>query len=622
MLVLDYLRHVRTGEDDNPYLVVPPFHTGILGFPPGTKVFSNLTVSKIGRPEETACEILISPFTQQLGRMFHLEVLLADEKGVILRVLKAINALGLNIVKQESTIINTDRHHFVQFILDWSTSEDHNRHKRSSLPSDLARFATLHDRIPIEDARYLDLYEQIMVRCADVVVVDSAFEKPLPSVYIRPFCNRRFEANERVEVKKAPPTSEAPGQRYDVRIDVTQHTLERIRQNTGFGEEDRIPYVLASYGLHRTLRVFFPTRSMAERSVRLAFYHRDLPGALLEFCRLLERADLNIWNTLVRKIDENAAIFEVLASYEGPDAEVREPLPEDRQARRERERRMTSWAAKTLARTIREDGSFERLRVYAPRLSTPLYPRFLAWDAYFYFEETASGKVTRKKVDRGVLEDPLPREDPPSKSSEADDHDRDVLEDVARGDVPARGARPNEMSPRRALALAVMARRQHPHSRVFLSYPKHARSHAACVRERLSDCFVCEVVEYQDPDFADITRRATNLILGSDYFIGIWHHESLSGALDHTVSPWMPFEYGVAMANFGRETLTDEVTEISRNAILVYSGALPEAITKRIQTGFAHPSYSDLDFKDRTLEQVIAHGRDVWRLPERTREYR
>jgi hypothetical protein len=102
-----------------------------------------------------------------------------------------------------------------------------------------------------------------------------------------------------------------------------------------------------------------------------------------------------------------------------------------------------------------------------------------------------------------------------------------------------------------------------------------------------------EVEEYQDQDGREILTEVTRRINKCDYFIGIWHHEEGSHT---TVSPWMPFEYGVAMA-------------LGKGCYVVCSASLPLTVRNRINPATANPTYSDARFFDETLAKIETYCR-------------
>jgi hypothetical protein len=82
----------------------------------------------------------------------------------------------------------------------------------------------------------------------------------------------------------------------------------------------------------------------------------------------------------------------------------------------------------------------------------------------------------------------------------------------------------------------------------------------------------------------------------SDYFIGIWHHDETLPTQDgkYGISPWMPFEYGIANA-------------LGKPSLVVHSDRLDEQIWKRINSGIANPEYKDLFFATDTLDRILQY---------------
>ena len=132
--------------------------------------------------------------------------------------------------------------------------------------------------------------------------------------------------------------------------------------------------------------------------------------------------------------------------------------------------------------------------------------------------------------------------------------------------------------------------------RVFLSYPTRATAHADLLKKALEKYF--DVEEYREQDFQDIVERVREKIRSCDFFVGIWHHEESGGSVA-TVSPWMPFEYGIAL-------------EAKKEAIVIFSDRLPEEIWKRIDPGRSQLRYSDLIFTTHTVEAVMRHCETEW----------
>src|SRR5664279_5524627 len=117
MLVLGY---ADSTKGTAPTIEVPPFHTGHLGFVPGTPVL----ISLVAAPESgTHCEVMATPIKQDARYLASVSVSMRDEPGVVARLVAAVASLGINIEVQESSSINLLNHHSVSLIVDLSESE-------------------------------------------------------------------------------------------------------------------------------------------------------------------------------------------------------------------------------------------------------------------------------------------------------------------------------------------------------------------------------------------------------------------------------------------------------------------------------------------------------------------
>ena len=142
--------------------------------------------------------------------------------------------------------------------------------------------------------------------------------------------------------------------------------------------------------------------------------------------------------------------------------------------------------------------------------------------------------------------------------------------------------------------------------KIFLSYPTSASGHADLLKREIERVIPKSFIldDYQLQDFEIVLNRVIESITDCDYFIGIWQHEELSrdGA---AISPWMPFEYGVAM-------------QAGKQSIIVFSDKLPESIWKRITPGISFPSFNDFTFLDKTIPLLIDYCQSHWlRVPTR-----
>src|SRR4051812_46351988 len=101
MLVLDYPKSTSV---DDPTIVVPPFHTGHLGFVPGTEVVVGLV--RPGKQPSADSELAITPFYKRdVDDMAVLTAVMHDDVGVVERLVRAVADLGVNVETEESSSI-------------------------------------------------------------------------------------------------------------------------------------------------------------------------------------------------------------------------------------------------------------------------------------------------------------------------------------------------------------------------------------------------------------------------------------------------------------------------------------------------------------------------------------
>jgi hypothetical protein len=138
-----------------------------------------------------------------------------------------------------------------------------------------------------------------------------------------------------------------------------------------------------------------------------------------------------------------------------------------------------------------------------------------------------------------------------------------------------------------------------------LSYPNVAKEHAELLRSGLGKQFsqYFDITDYQTTDFEIVVESVKDRIRRCDYFIGIWHHEELLGHQQATISPWMPFEYGIAL-------------QAEKKAVIIHSDRLPDAIWKRIEPGISQPAYNDLTFAKEMLPKILDYCALHWVQPD------
>ena len=104
---------------------------------------------------------------------------------------------------------------------------------------------------------------------------------------------------------------------FQVKIKLPAQILAPLHNRLGSRHGDSLHYVLLSETENRTLRVFFPHPNLIDRTLHLAFYHRDLPGAVSAITQLLASQKFNILTSLLRKISPEFSVWEAILEYRG-----------------------------------------------------------------------------------------------------------------------------------------------------------------------------------------------------------------------------------------------------------------------------------------------------------------
>jgi len=593
-MILDYMRTSEGGT-----IIIPPFHTGHLGFIPGTEVSVALLAPH--GSHEGHCEILVTPFAPNFSTLCRLTCTMADHPGVVNRLIEAVASLGINIVKQESSAVNSLDHHVVELVLDWRTS----RLNADAEPEEVvSKFdERLAYRLPIHLHRYLLLYQAVMCRCGDVIVINNDFNAPLPAITITPFSdtgewldpvNVRIErvldqpdgkdTEDRVDPARSGPAGTDVGrigepsvgrlvarQRGAARVyfDIPEKLLARIRHMTRFEKDEPLPYILSSETSSRSLRLFFPKKRVVSRIIHLAFTHMDVPGALSAITKVLADRKFNILTGLLRKKTGSTSGYEVILEY----MDEKDPPPQ-----RSDGGQLLAWISTRLADG--DDASLAELNHFQVSISLPEYPK-----ASQHFDPVP----VRSKSSVQAGEKILPVS--PQLLENCINRVRSALE---LEDKPEQRAwRLNFLE-----SIRMVIERK---PSLFLSYPRSAKEHAKMLKKAISETFgdKLRVDEYQDPDFEIIVSRVLAKIQQCDFFLGIWHHDWGDGHKEPGISPWMPFEYGIAVS-------------AKKKAIIIRSEDLPDSIWKRIEPAKAHPAYNDLQFAEKTVPMVIKYIQTHW----------
>lgn len=582
MPTLDFPREFDPAD---PVILVPSFHTGALGFIPGTEV----TVRNGARPPRFATEgrwrhyeLVATPFESNHGRMFRMECNLVDEPGVVYRLLDAIAEMGINVVKEDSCTIDggpsSGALHHVDLVLDW-TDVGSLIDPVPSFPADRACYRELSNRIPIRDARYVRLFELIMIHCGDIIAFDNAYRlrHALPSIRIQPFSYRSNGWN--IITK----TLESCG-RHMVVIPLSELEVRRIAHATDHEPHEPIKYLLSSDGESRTLRVQFLHKESARRIEHVAFRHTDQPGVISALGASLKSAKYNIVTSILRKELRDQSVWELVLEYEGK-------LAPDGQVGQSRTEAMQLVAARIHSATVPQQvkAIISGARVH---LTDPSYPKPAAPITPIpIFEDVAAAplRLAKKSGDETRHRVPVLKA-----------HQKALEEAIAEGDREAanrhnapRAFRAEEA--RHFLELVAESYRS-TRPRLFLSYSKHAKDLAKSFKGHAVIDGGFELDEYQDEDNEKASESALKKIRSCDFFVGIWLREGDQSS----VSPWMHFELGAARA-------------LDKPWALALDQGLDAKLRQRIDPEILHKPFSSASFADEYLDDLVSRVIRKWK---------
>lgn len=537
MPVLDALRTTLTdatiGPTPSVSLIVPPFHTGVLGFIPAVQQVS------IYRPPDgtEATELYITPFRNSMERMFHLEVHLLNRPGVVNRLLEALADLNINVIKQESCSINAGEIHFFDLVLEWSSggSIPWLASPTPTGPSDRSAYEDMTVRLNVLDARYVLLYEQIMRRCSGDLWFDFAWGRRLPAITARPFSKRHLShLADTTIVRKIDPSvleprlGAIPPIRNSVALNLSTDTVQMLRAGTGqTGAE--LQYLLSADGMSRTLRAYFPKQTELDRLVHIGFRSKDETGVLAALSRLIRVADYDIVTSLLRHDyveHERNSIWEVIVAGRSGSATGRH---ESHLVRKQQ-------FAEGMRKAAALDPAATLACVSAKvRIVDPTFPPV----------------PTSESIGELIIADRYPACVPPQKTLQR------YGKTVPRPPGSPSG-KPHEQYRARAdrnRALDVVRKtsvRVKP--TVFVSYSVGGRRIGQYIMKDRALCGMVELVDYQGQEGTYKKSEAIERILASDFVICVWAYDrKRPGEYRAIVSPWLAFEYGVASAT-GRLT--------------------------------------------------------------------
>lgn len=546
MFVIDYLRRALRRDK----ITVVPFHSGHLGMIPDFTLTSTLLEphSPTGNRE-----ICVTPYEHPLERLFRLKCILKEKSGVVNKLLRAIAAMRINILALESATLESKNGHGVYLLLDWGTSA---RHAPVPVPPNIASmfFPHLAGIVPSTDLRYVILLRQIIGQCGDVLLwTETTAGNAVPRLTINGFEeDRQAATSAQIEVRRVGRRKRRKLERAGVTFSLPNRIAAATRLATNREPDDPLDYLLLSDIESKTLRILIPRKGRENRMIHVALSHKNKPGALCGITRLIADSELSILSAIVRRRSPDRNALE--ATIEHNTEDILALYKQD----------PAQWAETFLARS--DSGMRSLLRYYEVYLEPPLFPR-------------------------RDLFDPLPLFDP---SDPVGEDFNVITADEAEGDIRTMKERfqRNEFVNRRWLASLLFDDSWGPKGKptVFLSFPSSGATQAAMVERYLENAF--HVRKLQRADVLYITPGAIERIRSCEFFVGVWHHEEESKS---HLSPWMPFEYGVAKG-------TDK-----RCSILIFRSL--ERYGDRIDRDAAKILYDDLVVNPDPLEVLRVHCR-------------
>ncbi|MCX6213524.1 hypothetical protein [Spirosoma sp.] len=536
MIVLDYLR-----ELDNNEIIVPPFHTGHLGFIPNTTVRIGLISPFV--EEASHCEVIVTPYDPST-ELAILRCTMKDGVGVVRKLVSALSSLKINIVTQESSSINHQSQHTVNLLLDLSTS---NLREDKTYEWAKQKYRIYDYVFPVSDYRFLKIFERVIAYCGESIFWEKQNGEYRLQLYMTPLEKKIIHYQETVTV-----VSENSKNR--VKISLPPNLLNRIQTNLypNSLEKMKLKYLLFSDTKERTLRIYFPKVESWEKLVHIGIYHKDIPGALSSIFDLIANANFNIITGLLRKNTQDTNIWEGLLEYKGNETIDSKDL--------------YLWVREKIK--ISSDIDYDISR-YDFKIGAPLYPKK---------NYNAIPLLTEAKTMKG-------NDDKLNYESRIDEGINKLQQNVDQEYY-------NKLT-LELLKIVKIRNKKDFKQRIFLSYPYSATAHVKLIQDALKHEYHLD--EYQDAGGEIILDEVMRKIKACDFFLAIWHHEEQMPVGDgkYSISPWMPFEYGIALAE-------------RKENYIVRSSKLADRVWKRINPSKAIPEYSDLTFINQTLPKIIS----------------
>jgi hypothetical protein len=566
MFVLDALRQLNDGK-----LTIPSFHLGHLGFRPGLEVDSQYSdiYSDINHGHQlTGHELILTPFQGQRKDLFLFKCIFKEQPGVVARALSAFAQLGLNILSFESATIVKDSKHVLFCILSWAHSQ-----YPDAIPLEESAKHKFIDALPILptfDQRYIHLLESFVAHCFDAIEYEQVAggKLHLPRISIKLFDDFYSPQNIRpIKIERDVPA--------------TKQTLPAVKVDLWSGSAKRAPAndalaLLFSETETKALHVIFPKAGRERKFLHIGFNHTNKPGALLLIATLLRYCGFSIKTSLLRLHEPGTNVWEVMVEHVG-DTDL---IPTGRHG--------VEWFRDWCfgKGNPKYDAAIELvpdLRSYNVHVCRPTYPR-----RYGEKEEEFHLIDLTAKIPPNLL---TGRHDGTFKG-----RDHMFLTGLTKM-ADAKDLNDKDSWLAKLVYPALKARIDRMYGQVFLSIPSHCDFQIRDIITRFESELRFKIIHYTRPDASQlISIEALNMIKDADYFFGVWHHDQDKPG---TLSPWLPFEFGAAVA-------------MGKRWHLIAHESIPDDLAQRIEKNYSLVKYDDGDAFTNAVTRVIAACKRQW----------
>jgi hypothetical protein len=578
MFIIGYLDRISDNR-----LRIPDYHTGHLGFVPGTTVLSvgpaRDRLPGDDRPNsETSAELVITPFNLQ-NSIYRVTCRFIEGQGIVNRFVALLAQLRISILSLETASVSLSRFHVISATIDISPNEVFAYLNREVPEDKLIQFRHLLWSLHADDYIAFNLALHIVQSCHDVLSWSNKREHlAVPDISISPLTGglgrtEIYNMGSRLTIERGLFAKDS--KRPSTFVTLPSDTLGLIRYEIGEQVHRSIHFIMVSETYSRSLRIKFINSDRVANLMQVGFRTTDEAGALNAITEALRQANFNIIVSLTRKLNQLFSVWEAVLEYEGQGNDHHN---------QDRSRFASLEFQREFVKGRLEDPSIRwpsRARRFQISVFTPSHIPDMWLDKR---RQTASGLGAENAQPLAIRE-----------ATERDATSHRVIEGTRKpSSFPGTGGRRWIVD-----YTANFPKR----NRVFISYPTAAKDLMELLHERLERPRSPEevpewAVEKYDGNAGlpeEVDRIVRHKILISDFFVGIWRSEPDS---DSEISPWLPYELGVAKA-------------YQKHCCLIVSRRLPERVF-RVEPAIERISFTDMgDFQKRVDETLLPRLRRI-----------